>query len=163
MKLSVVYYSKSGNTKQLAQCIVQGAAEVEGVEARAFAVQEIDKEFLEASDCIIFGAPTYVADLPGEMKTWFDVKGTTLKLAGKMAGAFATAGYEYGGGELAVQSMLNYCLVYGMMAYSGGASFGKPVIHLGPVACHDKLEANYELFSLYGQRMAKAATRLFGE
>ena len=41
-----------------------------------------------------------------------------------------------------------------MLTYSGGGSFGKPVIHLGPVALHGHLEESKELFRLYGQRMA---------
>ncbi|MDL2219376.1 NAD(P)H-dependent oxidoreductase [Ruminococcaceae bacterium OttesenSCG-928-O06] len=162
MKLAIVYFSKTGNTRQMAEHIAQGARGVDGVQAEIFTLEEIDKAYLKESQCVIFGAPTYVADVAGGMKSWFDGPGTALGLAGKMAGAFATSGYEYGGGELAVQSMLNYCLVYGMYAYSGGASFGKPVIHLGPVACHDNLPASEELFVLYGKRMATAAKRLFG-
>ena len=50
-----------------------------------------------------------------------------------------------------------------MLTYSGGGSFGKPVIHLGPVALHGHLEESKELFRLYGQRMATKTVSLFAE
>ena len=82
--------------------------------------------------------------------------------AGKVGGAFATADYLHGGGDLGIQTILNHMMVLGMLTYSGGGSFGKPVIHLGPVALHGHLEESKELFRLYGQRMATKTVSLFG-
>ena len=53
--------------------------------------------------------------------------------------------------------------VVGMLVYSGGGSFGPPVIHLGPAALGGH-EAEYEeLFRLYGSRMASKALELFSQ
>jgi NAD(P)H dehydrogenase (quinone) len=83
-------------------------------------------------------------------------------VAGKLGGAFATANYIHGGAELAMQTILDHMLVYGMLVYSGGGSQGKPVIHLGPQAVAGRLEETEETFRLYGQRMAAKAAELFG-
>ena len=64
--------------------------------------------------------------------------------------------------DLCIQTILNHMMVLGMLTYSGGGSFGKPVIHLGPVALHGHLEESKELFRLYGQRMATKTVSLFG-
>ena len=48
-----------------------------------------------------------------------------------------------------------------MLCYSGGSAFGRPVIHLGPVAVSDALSDYEEVFRLYGERMAGKALELF--
>ena len=58
-------------------------------------------------------------------------------------------------------------IVLGMLVYSGGGSFGKPIIHLGPVGINDNVEKhngleNYrEYFTVYGERFALKAKELF--
>lgn len=95
------------------------------------------------------------------MKTFWTARPERLGLAGKIGGAFATADYLHGGAELAISSILNHMLVLGMLVFSGGGSFGKPVIHLGPVALkQSKVEAK-ETFLLYGQRMAQKTKEIF--
>ena len=46
MKITIVYYSRSGHTAAMAQQIALGAGRVAGCEAKAFALDAIDKEFL---------------------------------------------------------------------------------------------------------------------
>lgn len=58
MKMTVVYFSASGNTKKMADCIVAGANSVAGVEAKAFPIDAIDETFGKESKCIILGCPT---------------------------------------------------------------------------------------------------------
>ena len=162
MKMSVVYHSVSGNTEKMAQAIIAGAQEVGGVEAKAFSFEAIDGEFLKDSKCVVFGTPTYLANMSGAVKAWLDGPSMGYGLAGKLAGAYATADYLHGGGEIAIQTILSHVMVLGMLPYSGGGSQGKPVIHLGPVAFKDKLDELEELFKLYGRRMAEKAAELFG-
>lgn len=47
------------------------------------------------------------------------------------------------------------------MTYSGGQSYGMPVIHLGPVAIASQLERFADLFRTYGQRMTTQVAALF--
>lgn len=160
MKMTVAYYSKTGTTRQMAQVISEGMMLVEGVEAKTFPLEEIDEAWAKESKCIVLGTPIYMADMCGAMKNWLEGPCKKYALAGKLGGAFATADYLHGGGELGIQSLLVHMLVHGMLVYSGGGSCGKPVIHLGPVALKDDLEASKEVFRLYGQRMAAKAAEL---
>ncbi|MEA4954197.1 MAG: NAD(P)H-dependent oxidoreductase [Pseudoflavonifractor sp.] len=162
MKLSVIYHSKTGNTKAMAQAIVAGMERVEGVQARAFPIEELDEEWVKESCGVLLGSPTYLASVSGEIKMWLDNCAGKLGLAGKLGGAFATANYVHGGGDLAIRLILDHMMVLGMLTYSGGGAFGKPVIHLGPVAVAAHLEEYQETFMLYGERMAKEASVLFG-
>ena len=162
MKMSVLYSSVTGNTRQMAEVIAQGMASVAGVQARAFSIDDVDEAHLAESRCVVLGTPTYMASMSAAVKTWLEEKGVKLGLAGKMCGAFATARYIHGGSELAIQSILAHLMVAGMLPYSGGAAFGPPVIHLGPVAIDGKLAESREVFLTYGERMAKKAMELFG-
>ena len=160
MKMSVIYHTRTGNTKRMAEVIAKGMEKVEGVEAKAFSIDAIDEAWVKESTCIVAGCPTYYASVSGEMKIFLESMGK-YGVAGKLGGAFATANYIHGGGELAMQTILDHMMVYGMLAYSAGGSLGKPVIHLGPEAVAGKLEESDDIFLLYGERMAKKASELF--
>jgi NAD(P)H dehydrogenase (quinone) len=162
MKMSVLYYSKSGNTEKMAQIIAAGMETVEGVEAKAFSLEEADEAWVRESRCVAVGTPTYMADLSGQVKVWMEGPFRKYELAGKLGGAFATADYIHGGAELAIRTILDHMMVFGMLAYSGGGSAGKPVIHLGPVAISGHLDESRETFELYGKRMAEKAKELWG-
>lgn len=167
MKLSVIYHSASGNTARMAQVIAEGMKLVPGVEARAFSIDAVDPDFARESRCIVAGCPTYVADTSAAMHQWLEKEMGKLDLPGKLGGAFATAQYIHGGGELVIQALLDHMLTMGMVVYSGGGSKGRPVIHLGPVAIAEAgdVEALMEFddtFRIYGQRMAEKAVELFG-
>ena len=162
MKTTVLYHSVTGNTKTMAQVIAEGMMTVAGVEAKAFPIENWDAAWVKESKCVVLGTPIYLADLCSAVKVWLDGPALKAGLAGKVGGAFATADYLHGGGDLGIQTILNHMMVLGMLTYSGGGSFGKPVIHLGPVALHGHLEESKELFRLYGQRMATKTVSLFG-
>ena len=85
-----------------------------------------------------------------------------LNLAGKLGGVFATEQYIHGGADLTMNALLIHLLVYGMMIYSGGASCGKPVIHMGPVEVSPKKEDFKELFEILGKRFATQALKING-
>lgn len=161
MKLSIIYCSKSGHTAEMAAAIAEGMQLVDGAEVKTFPLENIDKDWVIESQCIVIGTPIYMASLTGELKLWLESAGQ-YKLAGKIGGAFATADYVHGGGELGIRDILDHLMVYGMLIYSGGGSVGKPVIHLGPVALSNQLEESKETFRIYGQRMAAKTKEIFG-
>ena len=161
MKMTVLYFSKSGNTKRMADTIADGMNSVDGIEARAISIEEVDEDFVKESRCVVLGTPIYLASMAGAVKSFLDGPAMKLQLAGKIGGAFATANFLHGGGEIGIQSILSHMLVLGMLPFSGGGSFGQPVIHLGPVALAGKLEESEETFKLYGERMAKKTSELF--
>ena len=49
MELSILYYSKTGRTRDIALAIQRGAEKIEGMEAKAFPLDEIDEDFLKES------------------------------------------------------------------------------------------------------------------
>ena len=169
MDLAVIYDSKTDNTKQAARWIAEGMGRVEGVNAGIFHVSEAENnaEFIRGASGVVMGCPTYAAIMTPAMRDFLMGAGK-LGMAGKLGGAFATVQYTHGGGELVIQSILTLEMCFGMLCYSGGASMGKPVIHLGPVAVNGNVEAHNSLelyrdnFNIYGERFAAKAEELFG-
>ena len=51
-------------------------------------------------------------------------------------------------------------MVMGMMVYSGGSAYGKPVIHLGPVGMSQNIADFKDLFVTYGERMGQQLLKL---
>lgn len=161
MKMSVLYYSRTGNTKRMAEAIAEGMRNVQGVETEVFALDAIDADFVKESKCVVLGTPVYLASMAADVKVWLDQPNANLALAGKIGGAFATQDYLHGGGDIAIQAVLAHLMVKGMMTYSGGGAWGKPVIHLGPIAMKDRLDEALGTFVTYGERMAKKTVELF--
>lgn len=162
MKASILYFSRTGNTKRMAEAIAEGMRSEGGVETGIFPLDGIDVDFVNESRCVILGTPTYLATMAAQVKVWLDTPNQGLVVAGKLGGAFATQDYLHGGGDIAVQSVLAHLMVRGMLVYSGGGAHGKPVIHLGPVALKDDLAGAEETFRTYGKRMAGKMLELFG-
>ena len=160
MKIAVLYYSRGGTTRRMAQAICRGACSVPGCQAMAFPLEEVDKAFLEESRAVIFGTPTYYAGEAWPVKKWVD-ESRPYQLVGKLGGAFATADYLQGGAGQAVEFLIRSMLVKGMLVYSGGSALGQPYIHLGPVALHGREEESEPLFETFGRRMALKAAELF--
>lgn len=163
MKMAVIYHSVTGNTKNMGERIVTGMNSIEGVEAKGFGIEDVDVEFVKEAKCVVFGSPIYAAHITGQMMNYLLAEGGKLKLAGKLAGAYATAQYVHGGAELGIREMLDHCMVMGALVYSGGSAYGRPVIHLGPVGIDNTLDINQfaENFEAYGKRMATKAMELF--
>ncbi len=166
MKLAVIYDSKTGNTEKAAEWIAEGMNSVAGVQANSFSINDVDEAFVKESKGVVIGCPSYMATITPNLRTWLMSAGK-LGLAGKLGGAFATAQYTHGGGEIVLQAILMNEIVFGMLCFSGGGSFGKPVIHMGPVGVNDNVEAHNgmeyykENFLIFGQRFAQKAAELF--
>ncbi len=168
MKLAVIADSKTGNTRQAADWIVQGMNRVENAEAKAFTIPEIDQDFVKEASGVVIGSPSYAAQMTPDLHAWLQGCTRELGLAGKLGGAFATEQFTHGGGETVIQSILTIEMVKGMLCYSGGGAWGMPVIHLGPVGVnnnkekHNGMEHYKDNFILFGERFAKKAAEIFG-
>mgnify|MGYP002531605088 FL=1 len=168
MNLTVIYDSKTGNTKQAAEWIVEGMNQISGIEAKSFSIESIDEEFVQASKGIVVGSPSYAAQITPNLHGWLLANSGKLGFAGKLGGAFATEQYTHGGGTQVIHSILIIEMVNGMLCYSGGGACGKPVIHLGPVGVNNNVEEfngmeNYkDYFTIYGKRFAEKAIEIFG-
>lgn len=96
MKLAVVYWTGSGNTKQMAEAIVAGAKEA-GAEASLIFCTDFAKEQVAAYDALAFGCPAMGAEMLEESDfepMFAQVEG---ELAGKKVALFGS--YGWGDGE----------------------------------------------------------------
>ena len=69
MKVFVVYDTKYGNTKLVAEKIVEGMKEVEGIETAISDVEGVDLEKVADSDAILIGAPNHLGSPIGLLKS----------------------------------------------------------------------------------------------
>lgn len=127
----VGYYSRTGNTKQLAEAVGEGVKRVEGVTVTVRAVAEITSEELDRADGLVLGAPTYYANVPGDMLTVICNWPWKMKVdfTDKVGAAFATGGEATGGEEHAVLSLIrfmfnNRMILVGPLHDRGAARFG---------------------------------------
>lgn len=74
MKVAVRYYTKTGNTKKLAEAVAQGA----GTEALT-----VDNPITEPVDILFIGGAVYAATLSSELKTF--ISGLEKEKVGKVA------------------------------------------------------------------------------
>ena len=49
MQISIVYDSKTGNAREMARYVIEGITSVEGLEAKAFSIDNIDAEYVKNS------------------------------------------------------------------------------------------------------------------
>jgi NAD(P)H dehydrogenase (quinone) len=116
MQVLVMYYTRSGNTKKLAEHIARGVSEVEGVEAVLKSTSEVSEGDFVSSDGLIAGSPVYFGTMAAEMKDVFDRYVTVRrKMEGKVGAAFATSADPSGGKETTIFSILQAMLIYGMV------------------------------------------------
>ena len=162
MQISLIIHSATGKTHHCAEIIGEGIKSVNNTDFKIMSVEDVDKEYVAQSDCVLIGTPTYYANMAWQVKKWFDEGG--VDLSGKLGGVFATANVIGGGSETALLTMVNHMLVKGMLVYSAGCSKGKPYTHLGVTSLNEVPEENQrEKIFLFGQRMAEKAWELFGK
>lgn len=116
MQILVMYYSRSGNTKKLAEAIAAGVCEIEGVSCVLRTAGEVSKDDFLSSEGIIAGSPVYFGTMAAELKEVFDkYLGVRRHMEGKIGAAFATAGDVAGGKETTIMSIFQAMLIYGMI------------------------------------------------
>lgn len=128
-KVLVAYYSKSGNTKKMAQMIAESLTN-KGVHVDLQNVDEVNIDKLPEYDGYIIGSPNYFGGMAYPVKKFFDESVKYFKkLEGKLAAAFTSTGMIGGGGETVNLDILKAFLIHGCVIV-GLCSAG----HYGPVA-----------------------------
>jgi len=116
MQVLVMYYSKSGNTKKLAEEIAKGVREVKEVKCLLKSTSEVTKDDFLNSDGIIAGSPVYFGTMAAELKEIFDkFVGVRRHMEDKIGAAFATSADPSGGKETTIFSIIQAMLIYGMI------------------------------------------------
>jgi len=133
----VLYYSRHGATRKLAELIAQGIEGVPGVDARLRTVPAVSSvaeatapqipdhgapyvEAQDLSDCagLALGSPTRFGNMAAPLKYFLDGTATAWlagTLAGKPAVVFTSTGSLHGGQESTLLSMMIPLLHHGMM------------------------------------------------
>jgi NAD(P)H dehydrogenase (quinone) len=158
MQVLVLYFSKGGNTKKLAEMIAKGVEEVEGVKALLKHTRDVTKEDFTDSSGVIAGSPVYFGVMAADLKRVFDeYVGVRKRMEGKVGAAFATSADASGGKETTMMSIIQALLIYGMVVVGDPMS---ATGHYG-VACvgapDQKAEENG---AKLGRRVAELAKRL---
>jgi NAD(P)H dehydrogenase (quinone) len=160
MQILILYFSKGGNTRKLAEAIAEGVENVKGVRAVLKNTVEVAKEDFVSSQGIIAGSPVYFGLLAAELKKVFDdFVGTRRKMEGKIGAAFATSGDPSGGKETTMMSIIQAMLIYGMVVVGDPLS---ATGHFG-VSCVGAPDKEVEENGIkLGQRVAELAKKLYG-
>lgn len=158
MKVLIVFYSKSGTTRKLAEGIARGVSSVGGAEAVLKTADEVTKDdFLECAG-LIAGSPVYFGVMAAELKKVFDdFVGTRTKMEGKVGAAFATSADPTGGKETTMMSIIQCLLIYGMVVV------GDPMAatgHYGTACSGQPDDKTLENAAKLGQRVAELCKKI---
>jgi NAD(P)H dehydrogenase (quinone) len=153
----VIYYSKSGNTKAMAELIAK-AMNKGGLATDCKSVTEIKSDDLLGYDAIVVGSPTYYGHMAGPVKQLFDdLVGRHGQLDGKIGGAFSSAANIGGGNETTIMGIIEAMLISGMVVQ--GDPKGD---HYGPVSIGKPDERVIKQCQRRGARIAELTKRLAG-
>ncbi len=157
-KVLIIYYSRSGHTKSMAECVERGVKS-QGVEVETKAVNDVKLEELLEVDGIIIGSPTYYGTMSAEIKKLLDdsVK-YHGKLEGKVGAAFSSSGGLAGGNETTIMDILKAMLIHGMIIQ------GDPQKdHYGPVSVGKPDERSEGTCERLGERVAQLIKKICKE
>lgn len=157
-KVLIIYHSKTGNTRAMAEAVEEGVRS-EGIDVVRKRVEEASLDDLLEPEGIIIGTPTYFAGTTSEIKRFIDESIKHFrKLEGKVGAAFASSGDLGGGCETAILDILRAFLVHGMIV-PGFTSGG----HYGPVSVGAPNQERKEVCVAFGAKIGKLVKSLFGE
>ena len=132
-KAIVVYYSRSGNTKKMAEIIAKAMNESD-LPTECKSVDKVKPEDLLGFDAIVVGSPTYYGHMASPLKQLFDeLVSSHGQLDGKVGAAFTSAANIGGGNETTIMGIIEAMLINGMVVqgdpegdHYGPVSIGKP-------------------------------------
>jgi NAD(P)H dehydrogenase (quinone) len=159
MQILVLYHSRSGNTKSLAEAVAEGAREVEGVSVIMKTPVDVRKEDFVDSQGVVIGSPVYFGTMASEIKRIIDeFVVVRSKMEGKVGAAFATSADASGGKETTVISILQALLIYGMIVVGDPLSTGG---HYGAASQGHPTTADIKEAESLGRRVAELVKKLF--
>ena len=132
-KALVLYYSRSGNTKEMAEIITKAMNEAD-LPTECKEINEVKPADVVGFDAIVIGSPTYYGHMAAPIKQLFDDLVTRHgQLDGKVGAAFTSAANIGGGNETTIMGILEAMLISGMIVqgdpkgdHYGPVSIGKP-------------------------------------
>ncbi|MHC4771562.1 MAG: flavodoxin family protein [Planctomycetota bacterium] len=153
----VIYYSKSGNTKAMANIIAE-SMENSGLPTKCKSVSDVKVDDLLNVDVIVVGSPTYYGRAAGAIAQFFDESVSKHgKLDGKIGAAFSSSANTGGGNETTVCEINNMLLIHGMIVQ--GDPQGD---HYGPVSIGKPDDRVQKQCRRRGHRIAELTLKMFG-
>lgn len=160
MQILVLYFSKGGNTRKLAEAIAAGVDQVDGAGALLRRTDEVSAGDFENAGGVIAGSPVYFGIMAAQLKKVFDdFVGVRRKMEGKVGAAFATSADPSGGKETTMMSIIQALLIYGMVIAGDPMS---ATGHFGTACVGEPDEATKENGMKLGRRVAELALKLGG-
>ncbi len=158
MNILVLYFSKGGNTRKLAQAIMEGIDSIEGITGVLKNTEEVTKEdFLNAGG-VIAGSPVYFGTMAAELKSVLDkFVSTRRKMEGKVGAAFTTSGDLSGGKETTMMAIIQAFLIYGMIISGDPLS---ATGHYGTSCVGAPDDKTIENGKMLGERVARLVLKL---
>ena len=121
-KILVVYYSGTGNTRAMAEAVVEGANQVASVEVILKEAEQTSVSDLVNADALAFGSPTYFSYMAGVLKAIFDKAYLSRRqIKGKPFAAFASGS---GGQVKSLQSIESIAASCGLQKLCEGLAVG---------------------------------------
>jgi len=158
-RVLVLYDSKSGNVAKMAQLVAAGAQTIPDTEVRLRSIDEALATDVLWCDGLAVGSPTNMGVLSWKMKKFWDevMEPHWMKIDGKIACAFSSAGGWGGGMELACQSICTVLMNFGFLVF-GVTDYAarKFTLHYGAVCAKEPREEETQAACrLLGQRLAE--------
>ncbi|MGD0786043.1 MAG: flavodoxin domain-containing protein [Sedimentisphaerales bacterium] len=152
----VVYFSKTGNTKKMAE-IISNSMNDNGLPTDCKSVDKVKVDDLLVADAIVIGSPTYYGQMAAPiMQLFTDTVVKHGRLAGKIGGAFSSSANIAGGNETTILGILEAMLIHGMILQ--GDPQGD---HYGPVSINSPDDRAISQCKRLGQKIAELSKKLF--
>lgn len=151
----VIYHSRTGNTKEMAEIIAKAMNDSQLV-TDCKSLETVSADELPSYDAVVIGSPCYYGQMAAPVKQLIDdLVGRHGQLNGKVGAAFASSANIGGGSETTVMGIIEAMLIAGMVvqgdpqgAHYGPLSIGRP---------DDKVKQQCQR---RGQRVAELVKRL---
>lgn len=165
-KILVLYDSQTGNTRKMAELVAEGAAAIEDIEVRLRSVDEATADDVVWCDGLAVGSPTNMGVLSWKMKRFWDevMAEQWMKVDGKIACAFSSAGGWGGGAEMACQSLLTVLINFGFLVFGVTDYVGKlTTLHYGAITAREPRDEDAkEACRKLGKRLAEWVAAYIG-
>ena len=152
----VIYYSKTGCTKQMAE-IISESMNNSHLPTECKSVSETSVDDLLEADAIVVGSPTYYGQMSAAIMELFELSVSKHgELNGKVGAAFSSSANIGGGNETTIMGIVEAMLIHGMIVQ--GDAQGD---HYGPVSIGEPDKRVRKQCRRKGQRIAELTARLF--
>lgn len=156
MKVLVIYYSQTGNTKKMAQLMASGV-KAEGIQVELKDIEKVEAQELLTVEGIIIGSPTYYGSMAYQIKQLLDASVEFHgRLKGKVGAAFSSSANIGGGNETTILDIIKAMLIHGMIV-QGDVSGD----HYGSVAIGAPDTRASKQCQRQGREIAKLVKKLF--